>query len=92
MEFSKRVIIRPAAHRAATTAMNRALPHRIDSMDPALAEVLRTKTPAEKIEMVAAANRTARLLAAAGARLLHPDWSEAQIQAEVIRRVSGGSK
>jgi len=72
--------------------MNRALPKQIESMDAALADVLRTKTPAEKIAMVAAANRTARLLAAAGARLLHPDWNEAEIQAEVIRRVSGGTK
>lgn len=72
--------------------MNRALPKQIESVDPALVEVLRAKSPAEKIEMVAAANRTARLLAAAGTRLLHPEWDEAQIQAEVIRRVSGGSK
>jgi hypothetical protein len=71
--------------------MNRALPTQIESMDPALAAVLRTKTPAEKIEMVAAANRTARLLAAAGVRLLHPDWNESRVQAEVIRRVSGGT-
>jgi hypothetical protein len=72
--------------------MNRALPKQIESMDPALAEVLRGKSPAEKVAMVAAANRTARLLAAAGARHVHPDWNETQIQAEVIRRVSGGSK
>ena len=72
--------------------MNRALPKQIESMDAALADVLRNKTPAKKIEMVAAANRTASLLAAAGARLLHPDWNEAEIQAEVIRRVSGGTK
>jgi hypothetical protein len=72
--------------------MNRAIPKRIDSMDASLAEVLRTKTPAEKIEMVAAANRTARLLAAGGVRLLHPEWNESQIEAEVVRRVSRGTK
>ncbi|MGD9634843.1 MAG: hypothetical protein AB7G28_24270 [Pirellulales bacterium] len=70
----------------------RPIPQNIESVDDQLAEVLRTKTPAEKIEMVAAANRTARLLAAAGVRYTHPDWDEAQIQAEVIRRVCGGTK
>jgi hypothetical protein len=44
------------------------------------------------VEMVAAANRTARLLAAAGTRFVHPDWDEAQVQAEVIRRVCGGTE
>ncbi len=64
----------------------------VEVVDDQLAEVLRRKSPAEKVEMVAAANRTARLLAAAGVRFQHPDWNDAQIQAEVIRRVTGGSK
>jgi hypothetical protein len=42
--------------------------------------------------MINAANQTARLLAAAGIRFTHPQWDEAQVQAEVIRRVCGGSK
>lgn len=72
--------------------MHRAIPPRIESVDDSLAEVLRDKSPAEKIEMVAAANRTARLLAAAGVRFVHPDWDEDQVQTEVIRRVCGGTK
>jgi hypothetical protein len=63
-----------------------------DVIDDDLAAVLRTKTPAEKIAMVDAANRTARLLAAAGVRHLHPEWTEEQVQTEVIRRVTGGTK
>ena len=63
---------------------------RFDVIDDDLAAVLRTKTPAEKVAMVDAANRTARLLAAAGIRHLHPDWTDEQVQAEVIRRVTGG--
>jgi Xaa-Pro aminopeptidase len=66
-------------------------PKNIEVIDDQLAEILRTKTPAERVEMIAAANRTARLLAAAGIRCQHPDWDEAQIQAEVIRRVTGGT-
>lgn len=65
---------------------------KIEVVDEDLAEVLRHKTPAEKIEMVSAANRTARLLAAAGIRFQHPDWDDAQVHAEVIRRVCGGTE
>lgn len=64
---------------------------KIEVIDSNLAAVLRTKTPAERVEMIAAANRTARVLAAAGVRYLHPDWSDEQVQAEVIRRVCGGT-
>ena len=49
------------------------------------------KTPAERIAMIDAANRTARLLARAGIRYQHPDWNERQIEAEVLRRVCGGT-
>src|SRR5688572_7114620 len=66
-------------------------PRNIEVIDDELAQVLRDKTPAERVEMIGAANRTARLLAAAGIRYNHPDWDEAQIQAEVIRRVCGGT-
>jgi hypothetical protein len=72
--------------------MNKPVPiDRIETLDPAMVEVLKSKTPAERVEMVAAANRTARILAEAGARYLHPDWDDAQIQAEVHRRVTGGT-
>lgn len=72
--------------------MSHSIPPRIESVDDSLVEILRSKSPAEKIEMVAAANRTARLLAAAGIRYAHPNWDEVQVQAEVIRRVCGGTK
>lgn len=66
-------------------------PLRIEVIDDQMAEVLREKTPVEKVAMICAANRTARLLAAAGARHQYPDWDETQINAEVIRRVCGGT-
>jgi hypothetical protein len=64
---------------------------RIERVDNDLARVLRTKSAAERVEMIAAANRTARVLAAAGIRFQHPDWNEEQVHAEVIRRVCGGT-
>ncbi|MEX2092152.1 MAG: hypothetical protein WD971_05715 [Pirellulales bacterium] len=67
-------------------------PNNIEVVDDQLTEVLQGKTPGEKVQMVAAANRTARLVAAAGIRFQHPEWNELQVQAEVIRRVCGGSK
>jgi hypothetical protein len=66
-------------------------PRRIEVIDDQMAEILRQKTPAERIEMIAAANRTARLLAAAGVRYQHPDWDDNKIHAEVIRRTVGGT-
>jgi hypothetical protein len=66
-------------------------PERIEVVDEQLAAVLRTKTPAEKVAMISAASRMARILAAAGARYQHPDWDDAQINQEVLRRVCGGT-
>jgi Rv0078B-related antitoxin len=66
-------------------------PRNIEVIDDDLAAVLRAKTPAERIAMIAAANRTARLLARAGIRYQHPDWDESQIHAEVLRRVCSGT-
>jgi hypothetical protein len=63
----------------------------IEVVDPAMVDVLRNKTPAERIQMIGAANRTARILAAAGIRYRHPDWTEAQVHEEVLRRVCGGT-
>jgi hypothetical protein len=66
-------------------------PIRIESIDDDSVSVLRDKSPPERVQMIGAANRTARLLAAAGIRYRHPDWTETQIHDEVIRRVCGGS-
>ncbi len=70
--------------------MNRDVPH-FDMVDDQMAEVFRTKTPTERLAMVGAANRTARLLAAAGIRYSHPDGSDDEVQAEVVRRMLQGA-
>jgi hypothetical protein len=64
---------------------------RIEVVDDALAEVLRKKSPAQRIQMIGDANHTARILAAGGVRYQHPDWDDAQVQAEVLKRVCGGT-
>jgi hypothetical protein len=64
-------------------------PRNIEVVDDDLAEVLRQKTPAERIAMAADANETARELMAAGIRRYHPDWSDIQVDREVARRMLG---
>ena len=63
----------------------------IEVVDEAVAEVLRQKTIAERIEMIGAAHRTARVLLAAGVRHQFPDWDDQQVEAEVCRRLLGGT-
>lgn len=60
----------------------------VELLDDQMVEILRAKTPAERVEMIFAANRTARLLAAAGVRYEHPDWDEIQVQAAVVKRIA----
>ena len=59
----------------------------IEIVDPIVAKCLREKTFAERLEMVFDANRTMRLLIAGGVRTRNPDWSDEQIQQEVVRRI-----
>jgi hypothetical protein len=66
-------------------------PGQIEVVDEAVAAILRMKTPAERVAMAADANRTARYLMAGGIRLRHPEWSDEQIAAEVVRRMTRGS-
>jgi hypothetical protein len=63
----------------------------IEVMDDVLVEVLRQKTPAQRVAMIDAAHRTARHLIAAGVRQQYPDWDESDVATEVIRRLSGGA-
>lgn len=63
----------------------------IEVVDDAVAEVLRKKTPAERVAMIAAANRTMRLLIEGHLRTVHPDWTDPQVAAEVVRRMTRGT-
>jgi hypothetical protein len=66
-------------------------PHQIELLDDAMVEILRAKTPAERLAMAFDCNRTMRLRMAGHLRTRHPDWTEEQIHAEVARRMLGGS-
>lgn len=66
-------------------------PGQIEVVDEAVADVLRGKTVAERIEMIFAANRTMRLRIEGHLRTEHPAWPDEQIAAEVAKRMLRGS-
>lgn len=64
---------------------------RFDFVDDAVAEILRSKTPAERVVMALAANRLVRLRIEGHLKAMHPDWDYSQIRAEVARRMLLGT-
>jgi hypothetical protein len=60
----------------------------IELLDEAIVEVLRKKTPAERLAMVFAANRTMRLRLEGHLRSCHPDWDSETVMQEIARRMS----
>jgi len=62
----------------------------IEVMDEAMAEVLRRKTPAERIGIGFGLWRSARRMLQAELASLHPDWDAQRIDREVARRLSHG--
>jgi hypothetical protein len=66
-------------------------PGQIEVVDDAVAEILRRKTPAERVEMALTANRFVRLRIEGHLRTIHSDWDDAAIHAEVARRMLLGS-
>ena len=63
----------------------------LSDVDDAVAEILRRKTPAERVDMAMTANRLMRLRIEGHLRTIHPDWDAAAIQAEIARRMLLGS-
>ena len=67
-------------------------PGQIEVVDAAVAEILRRKTPAEKIKMTADCDRTMRRLLTNYLRSTFPDWDEERVRQEVVRRMTHGSR
>ena len=66
-------------------------PSRIEVLDDDMVEVLRKKTPVERVAMVLDANRTMRLMLQAHFQERHPEWTDDQIAVAVARRILGDS-
>ena len=62
-----------------------------DDLDDVQVQVLRRMTPAQKFTLVCRAGRRIHSMVEAYVRSIHPDWDEAQVQAEVLRRARGGA-
>ena len=63
---------------------------RIEVMDDVMAEVLRQKTPAERIEIGFSLLRSAQRMLRVHLASTHPDWDERRLRREVARRLSHG--
>jgi hypothetical protein len=63
----------------------------VELLDEAVVEVLRGKTPAERVAMIFAANRTMRLRLEGHLRTRHPDWDDRAVIEEIARRMSRGA-
>jgi hypothetical protein len=66
-------------------------PKRYEIMDDQMAEIMRSKTPAEKLAMLDGMWRMARGLIQSMLRHQHPDRSDEQINSETARRLSRGA-
>ncbi|CAI4032159.1 hypothetical protein DNFV4_02587 [Nitrospira tepida] len=64
---------------------------RIEVVDEAMAEVLRRKTPAERLAIGFGLWRSARKLLRGQLASLHPEWDAEQLDREVVRRLSHGA-
>jgi len=72
--------------------MNRRLDDgQIEVVGETMAEVLRQKTPAERVRMISDANRFMRTVICSYLRTRHPGWAEGRVAEEVIRRMSRGT-
>jgi len=66
-------------------------PGRIEVVDPQVAEVLRKMTAAQRLAIANGMFAFARDMLRFDLRTEHPEWSDAQVQAETARRLSHGT-
>ena len=63
----------------------------IEAVDDEMAQVLRSKTGAERLRIASGMFSSARQMIISTLRSQHPDWDEQEIDAEVARRLSHGA-
>ena len=71
-----------------TMANNREF--RDEIVDDRMAEVLRSKSTAERLAVAFSMWRTARLMILANLQREHPDWTAEQLSSETAKRMSHG--
>ncbi len=60
---------------------------RIEIVDPQMAEIYRSKTVPQRIQMMLDANATMRLLISGSLQTQHPEWNGQTINREVAKRM-----
>ena len=61
---------------------------RIEVVDESIAAILRTKTPGERMDMGFRAAAVAKMMIESNVRQFNPDWDDARVKAEVLRRMN----
>lgn len=59
----------------------------VDVMDPMVVEIMRKKTPQERLKMAFGMWDSARLMIQAHLQTEHPEWGAEQVQQEIARRM-----
>ena len=70
---------------------NTPVPMHIEVMDDEMAEVIRSKTAAERLRIANDMWTSARRMLLCHLRHTHPDWDDSRIQQEAAHRLSHGS-
>jgi len=66
-------------------------PSRLEVLDPMVIEIMRRKTPAERLQIAYQLNRFARSRVREHLRDTHPDWTEDQVNSELAARMLRGA-
>jgi hypothetical protein len=64
---------------------------RFESVDEAMVEIYKKKTPSERLAIAFGMWRSAKTLLFNNLRSLHPDWDTERLRGEVARRISHGA-
>ena len=64
---------------------------KIEVIDDQMAEILKKKTPAERLEIAFGMWRFAVKMLTSHLRTEHPDWDSKKIRKELVRRLSHGT-
>ncbi len=62
----------------------------VEIIDQMTVDILRKKTPAERMEIATGMWESARVMLRGAIRQEHPDWSDEAVNQEIARRISHG--
>ncbi len=61
----------------------------VETMDTMMVEVMRNKTPAERLAIAFRMWENARTMITESVRKMHPDWSDDEVEQEIAARMQG---